>query len=618
MKLCKKVLCSVLVALMILVSAPIGGFDFATGKVSAESELAESGSCGENATFTFNSETAELVISGTGAITSAFMFPGYNVKSVVIEPGITAIATFAFYSCTKLEKITIPDTVEGIGYGAFLDTAYYNNSENWVNDTLYIDKHLISYNSSDTSYNVEDGTISIATLAFSIGENCKNLKSVTIPKSVKGIADGAFTQAYMEGNLDSIFVDEDNAYFMSDDGVLFNKDKTELLQYPSAKPNDIYTIPDSVTTIKPNAFTGSRNLKSVEIPNSVINISEDAFYCSGITSVNIPDSIKSIKFETFSCCQNLKSVIIPDSVTSIDIFAFYGDTLTDIYYTGTEEEWKAISIGAENDCLTSANIHYNYHIHRFGSWYTVTAATVFGEGEEKRDCSCGEYETRSIPKLTSDTLKNNATGVELTYTADNFKSEVSLVVSENPVNANFVFGNYERFKSYNITLEANGEKIQPNGKVTVKLPLPASYDKESAKVYYVDENGDTTPLDSRIENGYIIFEIDHFSEYAIVDLSSEKIQIHEHDYTVTKVDPTCTTNGSITYTCTCGDTYTEIINPTGHTFNGSKCTKCGYDRSDDCSCNCHKSGIAHFFFVIVNFFEKLFGNNKVCDCSAKH
>lgn len=92
-----------------------------------------------------------------------------------------------------------------------------------------------------------------------------------------------------------------------------------------------------------------------------------------------------------------------------------------------------------------------------------------------------------------------------------------------------------------------------------------------------------------------------------------------HKYKVTSsVDATCTQAGSITYTCTCGDNYTETIPLLEHNFEGSVCTGCGYDRADDCSCNCHKSGISKFFFNIMLFFQKLFGNNKVCACGKNH
>ena len=82
--------------------------------------------------------------------------------------------------------------------------------------------------------------------------------------------------------------------------------------------------------------------------------------------------------------------------------------------------------------------------------------------------------------------------------------------------------------------------------------------------------------------------------------------------------PTCTEPGSIVYTCDCGATKTETIAATDHNFEGSACINCDYDKADDCSCSCHKSGIVNFFFKILLFFQRLFGVNKECMCGANH
>ena len=92
-------------------------------------------------------------------------------------------------------------------------------------------------------------------------------------------------------------------------------------------------------------------------------------------------------------------------------------------------------------------------------------------------------------------------------------------------------------------------------------------------------------------------------------------------YTAFEKPATCGADGEKTIKCSiCGDQpETEILPATGeHSFDGSECTVCGYDAADDCDCNCHAGGIKEFFFKIINFFQKLFGQNKVCDCGAKH
>lgn len=91
-----------------------------------------------------------------------------------------------------------------------------------------------------------------------------------------------------------------------------------------------------------------------------------------------------------------------------------------------------------------------------------------------------------------------------------------------------------------------------------------------------------------------------------------------HTYKKVTIEPSCTEKGYNVYTCSCGDTYTEIIEATGHDFDGSACKNCDFDKVSDCSCNCHKGGISGFFWKIINFFNKLFKSKQYCGCGAKH
>ena len=91
-----------------------------------------------------------------------------------------------------------------------------------------------------------------------------------------------------------------------------------------------------------------------------------------------------------------------------------------------------------------------------------------------------------------------------------------------------------------------------------------------------------------------------------------------HTYMTAEIEPTCVKDGYIIYVCTCGDTYYETLKTNEHNFNGSQCVDCGYDKSEACSCNCHAGGIKALLFRIILFFQKLFGQNKVCACGMKH
>ena len=139
--------------------------------------------------------------------------------------------------------------------------------------------------------------------------------------------------------------------------LIETESKTLLIGfYNSVIPSD-----GSVTCIGNSAFSDCYNLTSIIIPNSVTSIGDSAFSNCSLTSIVIPDSVTSIGTWAFAGCVRLTSVTISDSVTSIGDYAFeYCSDLTDIYYTGTEEEWAAITIGYSNTNLTNVTIHYNW------------------------------------------------------------------------------------------------------------------------------------------------------------------------------------------------------------------------------------------------------------------
>ncbi len=255
----------------------------------------------------------------------AFMPTSYS-GAYTIPDGIKSIAGGAFCGCSSLTSVTIPNSVTSIGNMAFI------------------------YCSSLTSVTIPNSVTSIGNQAF-IG--CTGLTSVTIPNSVTSIGNQVF---YNCSSLTSINVETNNPNYCSVEGVLFNKDKTRLIQYPGGKQG-AYTIPNSVTSIGEHAFYGCIGLTSVTIPNSVTSIRDNAFYeCSGLTSLSvdagntvydsrnncnaiietatntlifgsknttIPNSVTSIGDVAFARCSGLTSVTIPNSVTSIGESAFY-------------------------------------------------------------------------------------------------------------------------------------------------------------------------------------------------------------------------------------------------------------------------------------------------------
>ena len=222
-----------------------------------------------------------------------------------------------FRNCSSLESVTIPESVTNIGSYTFWYCGNLTHVEFKGNSQLAsIDGYAFGYCSSLETIQIPDGITSIEGWAFAY---CSKLTSIIIPESVTSIGDFVF---YDCSSLNSIDVDSANANYSSEDGVLFNKDKTTLITCPETKSGN-YVIPDSVASINNYAFFGCSNLNSITIPEGIINIGFNTFEsCSSLESITIPTSVTSIGSSAFSGCSSLESIIIPNKVTSIGDSAF--------------------------------------------------------------------------------------------------------------------------------------------------------------------------------------------------------------------------------------------------------------------------------------------------------
>ncbi len=361
-----------------------------------------------------NKEKTELIQYPSGRSDTTYTFPdsiisigddafemNSNLTSIVIPDRIKSIGFFAFAGCENLASVTIGSGVEEIGNGAFEYTAFQDDKTNWDGAALYIGEYLIATDNTEMSgeYEIKSGTRLISDSAFDncydligvtipdsvqlIGDaafaTCYDLTNVTIPKSVTKIGDGVFSQC----NLTEINVDVDNAVYMSDNGVVLSRDKTELVAYPKNKTDTSYIIPDGVRRIGKSTFNACGSLTEITIPDSVTEIDNHAFSGCGITSIVIPDSVKRIGDGAFSICTAMTSAVIGNGVEEIGDSAFFYchglvsvkvgsgvkrignsvfsgcDKLTDIYYNGTQEDWEKIAFNYhQNDELVKATKHY--------------------------------------------------------------------------------------------------------------------------------------------------------------------------------------------------------------------------------------------------------------------
>ena len=291
------------------ISVLLNGSDYssATGETS--------GNCGATLTWNYDGSTGTLSITGSGVMTDydndEERWGGNIIRHISFPIGLTHIGNNAFAFCYFLEEISIPNTVTSIGEFGFYNCASLK-SVIIPNNVTSIGDCAFEWCTSLNYFLLPD---SITSLSSSIIGMCPSLTSVSIPDSVTNIDDSF---SFGSGSLTTINVGYNNENYCSENGILFNKDKTKLILYPCGSNATSYVIPNTVTTIGNSAFHGAANLTSITIPNSVTSIGNNAFEgCLSLGAITLPESLVSIDYAAFSMCP-IESIIIPDSVLSMD------------------------------------------------------------------------------------------------------------------------------------------------------------------------------------------------------------------------------------------------------------------------------------------------------------
>lgn len=270
-----------------------------------ESETLSSGSCGENATWSFQNGT--LTISGTGATEDFDYISGDDyfllhrgwdhlvdeIERLVIEEGITHIGDYSFYSCSSLASISYPSTLTSIGKSAF---------------------------------------------GF-----CTSMPVIDIPESVTSIKDSAFFRNTSATSLH----------------IPTSLTRIESSVFLGCSSLTSVSIPDTITFIGYSAFSYCDNLISVEVPNSVTTIDSCAFLgCRSLETFTLPSALTKMEYATFAYCDALTTLTVPVSIN------FWGglydaSALTTVYYQGTEADRESIEYLEMDETMMNASWIYN-------------------------------------------------------------------------------------------------------------------------------------------------------------------------------------------------------------------------------------------------------------------
>ena len=676
------------------------------------------------------------------SVTTIGNYAFYDCESLTaIEfPGsVTTIGEWAFYSCNALTAIEIPDSVTTISDSAFrgcgaLTTIEIPDSVTTISDSAFRGCDAL------TTIEIPDSVTTIGAYAF---QDCDALTAFEIPDSVTTIGNGVFSSC---DTLTTITVAEENPNYSSDEyGVLFDKAKTILIQYPIGNTRAEYIIPDSVITINNNAFLYSKYLTSIFLGKSVSEIRAETFSnCNALSAIwvdplnqsyfsdengvlfsknkteliqypigsmrcsyVIPDGVTSIGDFSFANCKNLHSVVIPESVLKIGAGAFEGCAKIQkilVYNTecsifvysisiiiGKKPAWPSTAIiYSHADSTTQdyaekfgnpfVNIDAEPHVHDYFLMDYVQK-TETTDGYARYWCYCGESEYEEIdhnfgePVISGQSCTTDGVSVKTCTVCGHSESEPAPATGHQYVLDSETDGDCLSNPTTTYRCENCGDTYTvagaPEDKHTYVRQIIAptctekGYTKEVCSLCGETVLSDfTSPLGHSFSitlsegscsaHGTWIYTCKRCGEVEYIAIDSSNLQTETvvteptctesgskskhcsrcdakrevteipatgHEYQAQITAPTCTDEGFTTYTCAvCGDSYTADVTPaTGHHCGrDGLCVDCGHDFTIGCTHLCHRDGILGFIWKIFCLFYRIFGLHPVCSCGMAH
>ncbi len=531
----------------------------------------------------FDKEKTELIQYPASMLLSFYYIPS----------GVTNISCAAFACCKTLKTLIIPKSVYNVSVGAFLECAnlmdvYYEDTEEaWgrvyidneynYNDSLLnatfhfnqsynhkCDFQTLSHNETEhphyAVYKCECGSLSIVTTETTTINSCDvcnphvhtKVSILAVPATCTTAGSTAGTECSVCGeiltaptvipatghNYSGIITPPTctnggyTTYTCANCGDSYVSDETPALghnyatfsHYESAHPHyAVYKCSCGVI----NVTTQTGKIDDCELCNPP----EEHTHTPKLVRIEPTCTVNGMEYTICKECGETlgDTTILPAGHKPKDVRIEPTCTVNGMEYTICEECGETIG---DTTILPAGHV--------WGEWYVALEPTIYADGREERKCSrCNETESRVIPKL-AETIKDDESGIELVIPNEAYDEDIKLEIEEVYDGASFQIvdglGNVSETKIFDITTTLNGVVVQPNTTLTVRIPLPAGYDPNRTFIYHVNsETGAVENMKARYEDGYLVFETNHFSHYAIVEMGEE------YNYTFSIQTPSQTT-----------------------------------------------------------------------------
>ena len=398
-----------------------------------------------------------------------------GLKSITLPQNLTEIGDEAFSGCIKLDDVELPENLTSLGAGAFSGCASLSEiivpggvtslkSNTFKLCTSLIQALLLQGVDSigDEAFSgcteLEFVFLNAQSIGASAFSGCVKLNDVELPEDLTSIGASAFSGCV---KLKDIELPEDLTSI--GEGA-----------FSGCISLGKFTVPAGVTELKSDTFYGCTGLTEVTLPSELKSIDSAAFRdCTGLTVITIPEKVESIGSDAFRDCTGLREILLPVKLTTIGNGAFYNcGMLTDVFYTGFEQQWKLVSIGSNNEPLTDALIHYDV----VPGTYIVTYFANGGTGAPSEQAKMqGVTLTLSDDRPTRASESDGSYKVKLDYN----NPHAPVYTQYAPKTKSYTF------RSWNTAADGSGDAYAPGALYTgdAHMKLYAQWDcEETAKI----------------------------------------------------------------------------------------------------------------------------------------